>query len=288
MGVVISRQLILFGQSVLFGVCAAVVYDLIRSVRRFLPRLTPLFDVLYAVGLTFAAAAFLFRPARGELRGYMLTGAAGGAVIFFCAFSQPLRPLWDFWTGTAARIAGIFMLPLHRMKILLKKTFQNGKNLFYFAGKCLTIRGRYRSSIRAGNGKARNGHAQPRTERVQGRAKSAQSHTQVRAKSAQPHTQVKSAQSRKERVQGRAKSPKSRKEPVKSHVNTVKGSGGRAETHSGQTVSRGGGNRYGKKQKKAQVPRRMDGSCDSDTVSDGSGMAGVRSARTGRNRPSGT
>jgi len=58
MGNQISQQVLGFGQSILLGLSAGVLYDLLRPFRRRLPRLTGILDTLYCLSL--GAAAFLF------------------------------------------------------------------------------------------------------------------------------------------------------------------------------------------------------------------------------------
>ena len=102
MEIQISQQLALFGQSVLLGLGAAVLYDLIRAVRLRLPRATALLDMVYTLCVGTALFLFTLRRAAGLLRGYVLLGALGGAVLFFCLLSAPLRPVWSFWVDTLA------------------------------------------------------------------------------------------------------------------------------------------------------------------------------------------
>ena len=49
-----------------------------------------------AIGLTLAFAA----PAAAEDAKPINFRAVGGAVLFFCTLSQPLRPVWSFWADT--------------------------------------------------------------------------------------------------------------------------------------------------------------------------------------------
>ena len=98
----LSRQLALFCQAVLLGLSLGLVYDLLRPLRQRLPSLTSFFDGVYC--LTCAAGVFLFalQRASGDLRGFLLLGIAGGAVLFFCALSPLLRPVWK-GSGPVAR-----------------------------------------------------------------------------------------------------------------------------------------------------------------------------------------
>ena len=153
MGNQVSQQLLVFGQSILLGFSAGLLYDLLRPFRLRLPRLTGLLDSLYCLAVGVAAFLFLLQAAEGELRGFAVLGALGGAILFFCAFSAMLRPIWAFWADTLAFLAELVCLPLRWTKKFCKKMLRQVKNLFYFWRKCNTIR-KYkhvRSIRRGGN-----------------------------------------------------------------------------------------------------------------------------------------
>ena len=135
-----SHQLLVFGQSILLGFCAGLVYDLLRPFRLRLPRLTGVLDALYCLLTGVAIFLFLLRGAEGELRGFVVLGALGGAILFFCVFSELLRPIWAFWTDTLAYLAHLLSLPVLWWKNFCKKIALYGKKLFYFRRKCYTIR----------------------------------------------------------------------------------------------------------------------------------------------------
>ena len=135
----ISHQLLVFGQSILLGLSIGLLYDLLRPFRLRLPRLTGLLDGLYCLTVGCAVFLFLLGQAEGQLRGFVVLGAVGGAVLFFCAFSELLRPVWAFWVDTLAYLLHLLSFPLLWAKNFCKKLARRGKNLFYFAGKCYTI-----------------------------------------------------------------------------------------------------------------------------------------------------
>ena len=139
MGHQISQQLLSFGQSILLGLSFGVLYDLLRPFRMRSPRFTALLDVVYCLAVGSTCFLFLLRRSNGEIRGFLVLGAAGGAVLFFCAFSPLLRPVWDFWTDTLAFSVYLLSFPLFWAKKFCKKTVQGIKNLFYFIVKCYTI-----------------------------------------------------------------------------------------------------------------------------------------------------
>lgn len=136
----VSEQLLVFCQSVLLGLCAGVVYDLLRALRLRLPRLTAALDVAYCLAAATALFLFTLRRAEGQLRLYVLLGLLGGAAVFFCAFSAALRPVWAFWAETLAVFWHLLTVPLVRWGKFSKKLALRGKKLFYFGKKCYTIR----------------------------------------------------------------------------------------------------------------------------------------------------
>ena len=112
MGNQISQQLLTYAQSILLGLAAGVLYDLLRPFRLRWPRCTGVLDGGYCLGVGAASFTFLLERGEGELRGFMVLGALGGAVVYFCACSQMLRPLWEFWAETLAELGRLTALPL--------------------------------------------------------------------------------------------------------------------------------------------------------------------------------
>ena len=112
MGNQVSQQLLVFGQSTLLGLCAGLLYDLLRPFRLRRPGLTGLLDVLYCLLAGTVVFLFLLRGADGQLRSFMVLGTLGGAVLFFGAFSELLRPVWIFWADTLAYFAHLLSLPV--------------------------------------------------------------------------------------------------------------------------------------------------------------------------------
>ncbi len=132
----ISQQLETFGASILLGLSLGLIYDLLRAFRLRSPRWTALLDGLYCLILGCSIFLFTLHQASGELRLYVLLGIFGGNVLFFCALSPWLRPLWDFWVETFAEFLRLLSIPVRICRDFCKKTWQTGKSLFYFAEKC--------------------------------------------------------------------------------------------------------------------------------------------------------
>ena len=126
MGNYISEQLAMFLRSIALGAALGLIYDLLGTLRTLGGKLWgTLLDALYC--LAAACSLFFFMLAgSGELRLFILVGALGGAVLFFCLLSRPLRPLWALWLK-------IFLAPVKLAGGLLKKCGQFFKKLFSFA-----------------------------------------------------------------------------------------------------------------------------------------------------------
>lgn len=73
----------MFVQSILLGLAIGSLYDLLRPFRLRLPRLAPLLDGVYALAVGAGCFRFVLARAEGELRGFVVLGVVGGAVLFF-------------------------------------------------------------------------------------------------------------------------------------------------------------------------------------------------------------
>jgi spore cortex biosynthesis protein YabQ len=136
----ISVQLIQFGRSILLGIALGLLYDLFRAFRLRHSRAAGLWDVLYCLTALTFVFLFLLRCTEGQLRFYMLLGIAGGGGLHFCCFSRILRPLWDFWVENLTVYVRILSIP-ERLSVRFCNFFSRRcKYLFYFAGKCYTIK----------------------------------------------------------------------------------------------------------------------------------------------------
>lgn len=139
----ISEQLATLGASLLLGALGAWLYDLLRAVRirhRQDRLLTHLVDSAYAVIWLLVLLGFALHRGGGELRLYMIIGAALGVTGYFWLLSQRLRPLWDFWAETGAVFGGVLLYPLHCLATWVKKFASFLKKFFQFAEKYATIK----------------------------------------------------------------------------------------------------------------------------------------------------
>ena len=130
----------LFLQSILLGAAGAVGYDLLRPFRIRFRRIAAVLDVLFALGVGTAAFAFLLRRAEGELRWFLVVGAAGGAAVYGALCGEILRPVWQFWADVLIEWVRLGLLPIRATVRGVKNFLRRGKNLFYFARKCYTIK----------------------------------------------------------------------------------------------------------------------------------------------------
>jgi len=139
MGHQISQQLLDFAQSILLGLSAGIWYDLLRPFRLRFPRCTGLLDSSYCLSVGAAGFQFLLQCTEGEFRAFALLGATGGAVLYFCAGTALLQPVWAFWADTLFAWGELLLRPVRALWQLGKKFVLCGKNLFYFWEKYYTM-----------------------------------------------------------------------------------------------------------------------------------------------------
>ena len=100
MAIHVTEQLRTFLLSILLGLGAGVLYDLLRAVRLRHPRLTAPLDLLYCQAVGLAVFLFVLRQSDGQLRGFILLGGLGGGVLFFpCSHGPCGRFGPSGWTG---------------------------------------------------------------------------------------------------------------------------------------------------------------------------------------------
>lgn len=139
MAIHVTEQLRTFLLSILLGLGAGVLYDLLRAVRLRHPRLTAPLDLLYCQAVGLAVFLFVLRQSDGQLRGFILLGGLGGGVLFFSLLSRPLRPVWDFWLDRWMELFQFLSLPGRFCAAVCKKFAFQAKTLFYFLRKYATI-----------------------------------------------------------------------------------------------------------------------------------------------------
>ena len=148
MGNQIFQQMLTFVQSILLGLAAGVLYDLLRPFRLRRPGLTALLDAGYCLSVGAGAFLFLLRRGEGELRGFLVLGAVGGAVLFFCAFSHLLQPIWEFWAETLAYLVHLLSIPgeknLHKIGATRKKSLLFYPKMLYNKKETISQRRRTR------------------------------------------------------------------------------------------------------------------------------------------------
>ena len=125
MGNPIPEQLALFLQSVALGGVLGLVYDLLRALRTLGGKIWGgVLDVFFC--LTASASLFFFVMAGdGEMRIFIVLGAAGGMLLFLCLAGPLLRPVWRFWLN-------VLLFPVRLVKKFLRKCGRRAKKLFSF------------------------------------------------------------------------------------------------------------------------------------------------------------
>lgn len=121
--------------SVALGAAAAFLYDLLRAARLLDRRdkvLTHLLDGLFVVAVAVLALFLGLRLGEGQLRLFMLSGAALGAVLWFALFSRFLRPIWDLWCASLVALCHLLAKPVVFVVKILQKGLSATKKGFSF------------------------------------------------------------------------------------------------------------------------------------------------------------
>ena len=112
----VSQQLSAYLTAAALGAASAMCYDLLRTVRlrrRRNRRLTGALDAVYIAVQGLLLLWFALRIGQGELRLYMLTGMALGALLYGLTLPPLLRPLWDFWLDAAVQCCRLLLSLIH-------------------------------------------------------------------------------------------------------------------------------------------------------------------------------
>ena len=112
----VAAQLQQLGAAVALGAAGGLVYDVLRAARLLDRRdrlLTHLLDALFVALLGAGVLWLALVVGEGELRLYMVTGMALGAVLWFYLFSRLLRPVWDFWAAALVAVLGIQLVKVY-------------------------------------------------------------------------------------------------------------------------------------------------------------------------------
>lgn len=139
----VSAQLHQLGAAAALGAAGGLIYDVLRAARLLDRRdrlLTHLLDALFTALLGAGVLWLALVVGEGELRLYMITGMALGAVIWFALPSRLLRPVWDFWAAALVAVCRLLWLPFAFLWKNVKKLIKSVKKGFSFLRGCATIR----------------------------------------------------------------------------------------------------------------------------------------------------
>lgn len=139
----VSQQLSAYLTAAALGAASAMCYDLLRTVRlrrRRNRRLTGALDAVYIAVQGLLLLWFALRIGQGELRLYMLTGMALGALLYGLTLPPLLRPLWDFWLDAAVQCCRLLCRPAAILACWVKKAAAFLKKTFPFHRACATIK----------------------------------------------------------------------------------------------------------------------------------------------------
>lgn len=87
----VSAQTSEFLLSALLGLCLGVVFDVIRTVRAYMPRnraITAIHDVLFWLIAVISLLGFVMTVSEGKMRWYVLAGTFCGGFVYMAALSE--------------------------------------------------------------------------------------------------------------------------------------------------------------------------------------------------------
>ena len=124
------------------GCAAAVVYDLLRTVRLARRRraVTHITDLLFVLAVGWALLRFALSIGRGELRLYVLPCAALGALAYLRLLAPFFRPVWRFWLGAAAQMGRMLSQPVKILWHFCKKVWESTQKAIAFLKKSSKIK----------------------------------------------------------------------------------------------------------------------------------------------------
>lgn len=120
----VSEELRLFLLSLAAGAVVGLCWDLLRAVRRLLPKsslLTGALDLLFLCGYGVFLPVFSAVAARGQIRGYFVLGNIIGAVLYLLTVSRPVNSALRLLTGALRQIFMLIMKPFVSGYVLLCK-----------------------------------------------------------------------------------------------------------------------------------------------------------------------
>ncbi len=151
MGIPVTGQALEAALSLLFGIMAGLVYDLLRVVRRAFnkPAVTMVSDGLFWCVCALGMFALGMSAGRGEQRIFMLVLAFLGATLYFLTVSPLILEFGAFAAGVLGRIFRFLTAPIRWIAGYFKKFQCFLKKSFHYLKKRFTIR---RKTIPTANG----------------------------------------------------------------------------------------------------------------------------------------
>ncbi len=134
MSQVIRQEALVFLAAVLHGFCLALVYDLLRALRRVFAHSSAAVsaeDFLFWIAAGFLTFCLLFLKTNGVIRGYVAVGAALGVLIYLSMFSR-----FVLWIVTGI-LGGIRTAVKTAGKMIQKAQRASGKAVKWIVRKAL-------------------------------------------------------------------------------------------------------------------------------------------------------
>ena len=153
-------QLWQMGAAAIVGAALALLYDLLRLLRRFRPRLTLPLDVLFVLTVIPTLLLLALYVGHGQFPPFFYPLLALGAWAYFITLGRPLRRIF---TALGHGLMGFFRLLARPLGLLSKKSEKLKKYLFSSGRKWVRIKRKRKHS--APTGCTKNGGTQDEDEK---------------------------------------------------------------------------------------------------------------------------
>lgn len=112
----VSAQTAEFLYSALLGIYLGVLFDVIRTVRAYMPRnrlVTAIFDVLFWLIAVISLLGFVMTVSGGKMRWYVLAGAFCGGFVYMAALSEIIYKIFVSVIAVMRKILQLMTRPVY-------------------------------------------------------------------------------------------------------------------------------------------------------------------------------
>ncbi len=112
----VSAQTAEFLFSALLGIYLGVLFDVIRTVRAYMPRnraVTAIFDVLFWLIAVISLLGFVMTVSGGKMRWYVLAGAFCGGFVYMAALSEIIYKIFVSAVAVSKKVLRLTTRPVY-------------------------------------------------------------------------------------------------------------------------------------------------------------------------------